>query len=368
MMNEKVKQNGPDQGNTNALNSGTENILTNSYIGNLYQKLLEITNIYGNVLVSGKQSNKEALENNILSRYLGLSKDKFVDVARKALNSVFDYATQVNSELNKSLGTLLVGKDSIGKQVDDLIQEIKQEGEDHPLANNLIIKSLRYTPSVKEGGADELKLVAKDNKSYDKNQIIYSFSELKDYLKNTDQEDLYKGLIAFSIVQSGLINSPISFTQFIPYEDFIEYYQENINSLNSTTIDTFGKVGAFERNNWNNPDLVSYKKAYYETGEDDFVRYNAARTLNPMYDLVKAEIANKNIPQLITISKSDIASKSPPSYSPVPSPLSVLNSNSSNEFLQLSKLLLIDSSGLLNLVFTSLSAHIPDVPLPSSNK
>jgi len=309
MMNEKVKQNGPDQGNTNALNSGTENILTNSYIGNLYQKLLEITNIYGNVLVSGKQSNKEALENNILSRYLGLSKDKFVDVARKALNSVFDYATQVNSELNKSLGTLLVGKDSIGKQVDDLIQEIKQEGEDHPLANNLIIKSLRYTPSVKEGGADELKLVAKDNKSYDKNQIIYSFSELKDYLKNTDQEDLYKGLIAFSIVQSGLINSPISFTQFIPYEDFIEYYQENINSLNSTTIDTFGKVGAFERNNWNNPDLVSYKKAYYETGEDDVVRYNAARTLNPMYDLVKAEIANKNIPQLITISKSDIASR-----------------------------------------------------------
>jgi hypothetical protein len=309
MMNEKVKQNGPDQGNTNALNSGTENILTNSYIGNLYQKLLEITNIYGNVLVSGKQSNKEALENNILSRYLGLSKDKFVDIARKALNSVFDYATQVNSELNKSLGTLLVGKDSIGKQVDDLIQEIKQEGEDHPLANNLIIKSLRYTPSVKEGGADELKLVAKDNKSYDKNQIIYSFSELKDYLKNTDQEDLYKGLIAFSIVQSGLINSPISFTQFIPYEDFIEYYQENINSLNSTTIDTFGKVGAFERNNWNNPDLVSYKKAYYETGEDDVVRYNAARTLNPMYDLVKAEIANKNIPQLITISKSDIASR-----------------------------------------------------------
>ena len=309
MMNEKIKQNGPDKGNTNSLSSGTRNILVNSYIGNLYMKLLEITNIYGKVLISEKQDNKTALENNILSRYLGLPKDKFVEVARKALNSVFDYATQVNSELNKSLGTLLIGEDSVARQIDDFINEIKEEGEDHPLANNLIIKSLRYTPSVKEGGADELKLVAKDNKSYDKNQIIYSFSELKDYLKNTDQEDLYKGLIAFSIVQSGLINSPISFTQFIPYEDFIEYYQENINSLNSTIINTFGKVGAFERNNWNNPDLVSYKKAYYETGEDDVVRYNAPRTLNPMYDLVKAEIANKNIPQLITISKSDIASR-----------------------------------------------------------
>jgi len=309
MMNEKIKQNGPDKGNTNSLNSGTKNILDNSYIGNLYKKLLEITNIYGKVLISEKQDNKTALENNILSRYLGLPKDKFVEVARKALNSVFDYSTQVNSDLNKSLGTLLIGEDSVAKQMGDFINEIKEEGEDHPLANNLIIKSLRYTPSVKEGGADELKFVAKDNKSYDKNQIIYSFSELKDYLKNTDQEDLYKGLIAFSIVQSGLINSPISFTQFIPYEDFIEYYQENINSLNSTTINTFGKVGAFERNNWTNPDLVAFKKAYYEVDEDDQARYNASRTLATGYESVQAAINNKDIPQLITIPRSDVASR-----------------------------------------------------------
>jgi len=309
MMNEKVKQNGPDKGNTNGLNSGTENILANSYIGNLYEKLLEITNIYGKVLISEKPDNSTALENNILSRYLGLSKDKFVEVARKALNSVFDYSTQVNSELNKSLGTLLIGEDSVARQMGDFINEIKEEGEDHPLANNLIIKSLRYTPSVKEGGADELKFVAKDNKSYDKNQIIYSFSELKDYLKNTDQEDLYKGLVTFSIVQSGLINSPISFTQFIPYEDFIEYYQENINSLNSTTINTFGKVGAFERNNWTNPDLVAFKKAYYEVDEDDQARYNASRTLATGYDSIQAAIDNKDIPQLITIPRSDVASR-----------------------------------------------------------
>jgi hypothetical protein len=309
MMNEKIKQNGPDKGNTNSLNSGTENILANSYIGNLYKKLLEITNIYGKVLISEKQDNKTALENNILSRYLGLPKDKFVEIARKALNSVFDYSTQVNSDLNKALGTLLIGEDSVARQMGDFINEIKEEGEDHPLANNLIIKSLRYTPSVKEGGADELKFVAKDNKSYDKNQIIYSFSELKDYLKNTDQEDLYKGLIAFSVVQSGLINSPISFTQFIPYEDFIEYYQENINSLNSTTIDTFGRVGAFERNNWTNPDLVAFKKAYYEVDEDDQARYNASRTLTTGYDSVQAAINNKDIPQLITIPRSDVASR-----------------------------------------------------------
>jgi hypothetical protein len=309
MMNEKIKQNGPDKGNTNGLNSGTKNILDNSYIGNLYVKLLEITNIYGKVLISEKQDNRIALENNILSRYLGLSKDKFVEVARKALNSVFDYSTQVNSDLNKSLGTLLIGEDSVARQMGDFINEIKEEGEDHPLANNLIIKSLRYTPSVKEGGADELKFVAKDNKSYDKNQIIYSFSELKDYLKNTDQEDLYKGLISFSIVQSGLINSPISFTQFIPYEDFIEYYQENINSLNGTTINTFGKVGAFERNNWTNPDLVAFKKAYYEVDEDDQARYNASRTLSTGYDSIQAAINNKDIPQLITIPRSDVAAR-----------------------------------------------------------
>jgi hypothetical protein len=309
MMNEKIKQNGPDKGNTNGLNSGTKNILDNSYIGNLYVKLLEITNIYGKVLISEKQDNRIALENNILSRYLGLSKDKFVEVARKALNSVFDYSTQVNSDLNKSLGTLLIGEDSVARQMGDFINEIKEEGEDHPLANNLIIKSLRYTPSVKEGGADELKFVAKDNKSYDKNQIIYSFSELKDYLKNTDQEDLYKGLISFSIVQSGLINSPISFTQFIPYEDFIDYYQENINSLNGTTINTFGKVGAFERNNWTNPDLVAFKKAYYEVDEDDQARYNASRTLSTGYDSIQAAINNKDIPQLITIPRSDVAAR-----------------------------------------------------------
>jgi hypothetical protein len=303
-MNEKVATNNSMEGN-NLIGTSTTNILLNSFIGNIYDKLLRIRNIYGKVLISETKENQKALEDYMFDKYLSLPKDKFVDTARKILSSAFDYSVQMDQNLNVALGTILSGENSVAKQMNEFIEDIKNEGEDHPMFNNLIVKSLQYTPANREGGADELKLAAKDNKQYDKNQIIYSFGELKNYMKSIGQEDLYKGLVYFSILQSGLINSPISFTSFIPYEDFVEVYRSSINGLNSSIIKSFANINAFERNNWNNPDIVGFKKAYYEIDENtESSYYNVYKTLTASNVQVNDAVSRGDIPQIISLPRN----------------------------------------------------------------
>ena len=67
----------------------TTNILANSFIGDIYGKLLSIRNVYSDVLPSEKLSNRTAYQDDIFLRYLGLRKDKFVKIARQIINNSF---------------------------------------------------------------------------------------------------------------------------------------------------------------------------------------------------------------------------------------------------------------------------------------
>jgi len=297
-MTEQVINNSPDIYGSNVIGSATTNILANSFIGDIYGKLLSIRNVYSDVLPSEKLSNRTAYQDDIFSRYLGLRKDKFVKIARQIINNSFDFAVQLEG-YNQSILPSLVGTEGSAYKLKQFFDSIK---EGNPLYGNIIVKSFQYKPAALEGGADTVKLKGKDNKSYDQNQIIYAFQELKNYLISEGKGELYDGLLNIAVVQSGLNSSPLSFTQFLPYEDFERIYSDTIRNMSSTTINKFTRVNAFERNNYNNPDVAAYKKARAIKDADGNPQYNPRKTnLTIANKEAQAAVERGELPTLMNV-------------------------------------------------------------------
>lgn len=299
-MTEQIINNSPDKYGSNVIGDATTNILQNSFIGELYSKFMSIRDIYAQVLVSERDFNRRAYQNNILYKYLSLPKDKFVKIARQIINGSFDFVVQQEG-YNQALVPTLVGKESSAHQFKEYVDEVLKD-EEHPMYNNLIIRSFQYRGASLEGGAESVKLKGKDNKSYDQNQIIYAFQELKNHLDSEGQGDLYNGLLSVAVTQSGLNVSPLSFTQFIPYGDFERIYSDAINGMTDTTIMKYAKIKAFERNNWNNPDVASYKKAKPTKDSEGNYQYNpVGTTLTLSNKEAQAAVDRGELPRLMNV-------------------------------------------------------------------
>jgi hypothetical protein len=307
-MDDAIITNSPSEYSTNLIGSATGNILENSFIGDLRNKYSGIKDVYAQAIVSEKKENAQAIQELLFNRYKRLGDRKFSKLARRIVNNIFDFSVQTLDEYNMAIGDSLVNVNNTAKQIAEFVKQVR-DNENHDLHNNLIINSFQYQPSQLEGGADSIKLTGKDNKTYDQNQIIYAFAQLKDYLKANNNYDLYKGLITLSIVQSGLNNSAISFTGFIPYEDFRERYSEPMSRLNTTTIGKFAEVDAFERNNWNNPDVVSFKRPKMVYNEDGFAFSDLKGTITIQHEELQAAMERGEFPQMLNIPVKDRAAR-----------------------------------------------------------
>jgi hypothetical protein len=91
----------------------------------------------------------------------------------------------------------------------------------------------------------------------------------------------------------------------LPYEDFAEVYNPVMSAIETIDLQPFVDLNVFERNNWNNDDVVSFKKAEYVK---KLKKYNL-----PMLFLakhVKKAIKNGELPQMLAISDRDRDSNS----------------------------------------------------------
>jgi hypothetical protein len=138
---------------------------------------------------------------------------------------------------------------------------------------------------------------------YDQNALIYGFRELKGHLDSIGKSDMYERLKQLAVLQSGLSGSKISFTSLLPYEDFKELYNQTLSKLEKlSNLDDFHKLNIFERNNWNNDDVVPYTKAQWKFSKKKKKwYYNLDMTTLPSN--VKDAVAANEIPQVVTMSK-----------------------------------------------------------------
>lgn len=282
----------------NTIISSVDALIENSFLSNLVQALIDSRNAFAEILTSDKLAVRNVLEA-VLLPYIDMGDRDFVKMARKAVVDLFDYALQTNEKFNKDILNILVNDSTnVSDQLQELIDEV-DANPDHVLRGNEAIRLLKTIPSKTIGGVNNIEIITGDNRVYDQNNIIYGLRQLKNHL-GTTKGDLYDRLLKLAVIQSGLSTSSISFTSLLPYEDFEKLYSTTLSRLASIpNLMDFYRLGVFQRNNWNNDDVVPYMRAkWIETM--DGLRYNPSMEFLPK--VVRDAVASKEIPPVVSIS------------------------------------------------------------------
>jgi hypothetical protein len=278
--------------------SGVDDVLKNSFLGKLAEKIGYIRNAYAEILKSDAPNVRNVIEN-VLVDYIDMPDSDFIRVSQKAVSDLFDWAVQIDKGYNKQITELLLSKDNASGELSKFIKEVK-DTKDHPLRNNQIIKLLDPIINGAVDGVNNAKINNKTNKVFDQNQIIYGFNEMKQYLESQGST-LYDKLVRLAVLQSGLSNSPISFTSLLPYEDFKEIYNKTLSNLeNMPNLADFNTLKVFQRNNWNDSDIVPSRKAKKISGPSgDYYQNNTIFNGNLA---VTEAVAAGQIPKLLKMS------------------------------------------------------------------
>jgi Holliday junction resolvasome RuvABC DNA-binding subunit len=288
--------------NENKVVPAVDSILDNSFVGPLANVIYGVRDAFAEILISDRKNIRKVMQE-VLRPYIGLNDRDFIKVSQKAVNDLFDWAVQNNRKLNNSVKKILLGtatEKSAAREIIEFRDKVLKD-KTHPLFNNLILKSIQlesgkkivldeyelrdgntykreninipllvklgYSPKESRKmmnmiipQVDNLSIKGRDGKVYDQNLIIYGFEELKEKLGD-ENKDLYGKLVRLAVIQSGLTNSPIAFTNLLPYEDFREFYNETLSNLeNIPNLADFRQLDIMERSNWNNANITTFKK------------------------------------------------------------------------------------------------------------
>jgi hypothetical protein len=285
--------------------SDVDNFLDASFIGKLRESIDSFRDGIAEILLSDKKDNpngesiRSVLES-VLMPYVTKSDADFISISKKAVLTLFDWAVQTDRNINTEISRVLLykeGQDSVASRV----MKLKREAENpkHPLHNNYVLKTIQAEVTEKPGEPDNLYISAKGNKVYDQNQIIYGLREIKKLLPE-NQKDLYGGIVRLAVLQSGLSNSRISYTSLLPFEDFVEVYNQTLSKIDiMPNLADFRDINSFERSNWNDTDLVPYHK-------EKVIKTKKGRWFKPETTMVSkklfAAMNNGEIPRTINIS------------------------------------------------------------------
>lgn len=280
--------------------SSVDKLMEESFIKNLYDYIKEIRDGLAKFLISDS-GNVRPLMHRVLAPYVDMPDRDFSRIAQQAVKSLFDWAVQVDSNMAAFIPELLISDEkNFAKRMMAFVDEV-QANPNHDLYNNQVINSLRST-SIDQNGSHvyNIEIINKDNKVYDQNQIISAFEEIKNYLKGRKNEDLYKNLVTVAVLQSGLTTSPISYTSLLPYEDFKDIYNPVLSRIDKmTNLDDFHSMNIFQRNNWNNTDVVPVKRGKWKFSEATGKKFNPDLILPKA---VNQAVTFKNLPMILKIS------------------------------------------------------------------
>ena len=280
--------------------SNVDDILANSFVGTLGVNIKKVRDSLATILKSDQKRVRGIIQQ-VLLPYVNMNDNDFVKIAQKAVNDLFDYAVQTNSNLNQDVQDILINDGGVGREVADFVEKVKKDPK-HPLHDNYVIKIMQPIASKKaeNTGVNNLKVKGLGSKTYDQNNIIYGFRQIREHLKG--KSPLYNRIVQLAVLQSGLSSSNISFTSVLPYEDFQKIYNKVLSKLESiSNLDNFVKLNVFQRNNWNNDDVTPYVKARLIQGKQSGKYfYNLPMSfMDKPY--VHTAINRGTIPQVMTV-------------------------------------------------------------------
>ena len=292
----------------NSIISSVDELIKNSFVKDIIKRLIDSREAMSQFLKSDQPTVRKVIEK-VLLPYINVRDKEFTKLAQKATNDLFDWAVQTNPRngqgqlLSSLIRDVLVKDGGYGNRIMKFVTDVKNNPS-HALYDNHIIKIFDYKPSekVSDDVVNNVQLLNTDNKVYDQNNIIYAFRELRND-PDVIATGIYKDFVTLAIMQSGLSNSPISFTSLLPYEDFEVEYNEILAKLETIpNLDLFYKLGVFERRNYSNDDVVPHTYAKWITYEDKsgaiVSKYNPAMAF--LHEDVRKAVESGKIPPIIS--------------------------------------------------------------------
>jgi hypothetical protein len=275
---------------------GVDAILENSFLGVLANRIQDVRKAYAEILKSDNKAVRNVIEK-VLLPYVDLPDGEFIKVAQKAVADLFDWAVQIDKKYNNQITEILLSDNNTAREISEFITKVKND-KTNKLRDNQAVKLLEQLPSPVKGGVNNMKIKNKTNKVYDQNEIINGFRELKISLGD---DPLYNKIVRLAVLQSGLSKSPISFTSLLPYEDFESVYSDTLSTIEKmSNLEDFYTLGVFQRNNWNNDNIVPYRKAKVKQRESGSWFYSNATNMKDK--TVEEAINLGRIPQLMKLS------------------------------------------------------------------
>jgi hypothetical protein len=187
-----------------------------------------------------------------------LTKDKFDRIANKIKAAFLDYIIQKRSDIATNLQQQLVDDT---KSVAQMLRKAKQ---DFPGVQ--LIEDLEVDSSGRIGGAQTIKLKVNDKIAYNENMYQGMMRELRD---DPRTNALYKGIVRLAILQ-GTYQSPISIKNVIPVEDYAKHITPILAGLTvDEEIRAFATTNAFQRNEWQDNDVVPIVEPTFQEVEQD---------------------------------------------------------------------------------------------------
>jgi len=275
---------------------GVDAILENSFLGVMANRIQDVRKAYAEILKSDNKAVRNVIEK-VLLPYVDLPDGEFIKVAQKAVADLFDWAVQIDKKYNNQITEILLSDNNAAREISEFITKVRNNKE-HKLRDNQAVKLLEQLPSPVKGGVNNMKIKNKTNKVYDQNEIINGFRELKTFLGD---DPLYNKIVRLAVLQSGLSKSPISFTSLLPYEDFESVYSDTLSTIEKmSNLEDFYTLGVFQRNNWNNDNIVPYRKAKVKQRENGSWFYSNATNMKDK--TIEEAINLERIPQLMKLS------------------------------------------------------------------
>lgn len=295
--------------------SNVDDFLDASFIGELQKAINSFRDGISEILLSDKKVNpngesiRSVLET-VLTPYTGMSDKDFISFSKKAVMTLFDWAVQTDRKMNNQITKVLLSNDKSESTASKIMKLKKEVAKDpnHKLHNNYVLKSIELEsgqPDTNE--VDNLYISAKDNKIYDQNQIIYGLREIKKFLPEA-QSNLYGDLVRLAVLQSGLMNSRIAFTNLLPFEDFTAVYNDTLSKIDKMpNLSNFVDMNVLERSNWNDSNMVPQHK-------EKVILTKKGRWFKPETTMVSKKLQkamnNGEIPKVINILASSFEGRS----------------------------------------------------------
>jgi hypothetical protein len=228
--------------------SNVDEVLTNTFIGRQAELLSKAFGSFGAIMKTELPEIK-AYTISTLKRYATrkyMSSDDYEKIANLIKNSFIDYVIQNNTTMSNMVKPLLVDSETA------VVNQLEQAKQKYPSIK--ILQDLIPAPSNREGGANSIELKANVKDAYSENLYVGMMRELRD--TNPELNALYNNIVNVAILQ-GVGQSAISIRNIIPVEDYAAKIAPIIEQLRPAPSLNAFENGMFERNNFNNKDVVA---------------------------------------------------------------------------------------------------------------